>query len=123
VSSTDGITGTALAREHQIDTIVVDFNMPDLDGNQVTQMSTRVTSFSRANQTQFGLKVALTEIPGGYAPRRATHRGKRIVARCSGHFRSNGCDDLKGLETWPLAVLRPRERRAPLLLAGVTDHG
>jgi CheY-like chemotaxis protein len=38
VSSTDGITGTALAREHQIDTIVVDFNMPDLDGNQVTQV-------------------------------------------------------------------------------------
>ena len=38
VSSTDGITGTALAREHQIDTIVVDFNMPDLNGNQVTQM-------------------------------------------------------------------------------------
>jgi CheY-like chemotaxis protein len=38
VSSTNGITGTALAREHQIDTIVVDFNMPDLDGNQVTQV-------------------------------------------------------------------------------------
>ena len=38
MSSTDGIPGTALAREHQIDTIVVDFNMPDLNGNQVTQM-------------------------------------------------------------------------------------
>jgi len=38
VSSTDGITGTALTREHQIDTVVVDFNMPDLDGNQVTQV-------------------------------------------------------------------------------------
>ena len=38
VSSTDGITGTALADEHQIDTIVVDFNMPDLDGNQVTHV-------------------------------------------------------------------------------------
>jgi CheY-like chemotaxis protein len=38
VSSIEGITGTALAREHQIDTIVVDFNMPDLDGNQVTQV-------------------------------------------------------------------------------------
>ncbi len=32
------ITGTALAREHQIDTVVVDFNMPDLDRNQVTQV-------------------------------------------------------------------------------------
>jgi DNA-binding NarL/FixJ family response regulator len=38
VSSTDGITGTALAREHQIDTVVVNFIMPDLDGNQVTQV-------------------------------------------------------------------------------------
>jgi len=37
VSSTDGITGTALAREHQIDTVVVNFIMLDLDGNQVTQ--------------------------------------------------------------------------------------
>jgi CheY-like chemotaxis protein len=38
VSSTDGITATALEREHPIDTIVVDFHMPDLDGNQVTQV-------------------------------------------------------------------------------------
>ncbi|MGC2473665.1 MAG: hypothetical protein WA485_04970 [Candidatus Sulfotelmatobacter sp.] len=38
MSSTDGITGTALAREHQIDTVMVNFIMRDLDGNQVTQV-------------------------------------------------------------------------------------
>jgi len=34
----DGATGIALSREHSVDVVVLDFNMPGMDGNQVAQV-------------------------------------------------------------------------------------
>jgi DNA-binding response OmpR family regulator len=34
----DGTTGIALTRTHRIDTVVLDFNMPGMDGNEVAQV-------------------------------------------------------------------------------------
>jgi DNA-binding NtrC family response regulator len=34
----DGPTGIALSREHSVDVVVLDFNMPGMDGNHVAQV-------------------------------------------------------------------------------------
>ena len=38
LAAADGLTGIALTRKHAIDVVVLDFNMPGMDGNQVTQV-------------------------------------------------------------------------------------
>lgn len=38
LTAPDGPTGIALSRKHAIDTVVLDFNMPGMDGNQVGQV-------------------------------------------------------------------------------------
>ena len=37
----DGPTGIALSREHLVDVVVLDFNMPGMDGSQVAQVMTQ----------------------------------------------------------------------------------
>jgi CheY-like chemotaxis protein len=41
VTALDGPTGIALSREHSIDVVVLDFNMPGMDGNEVAQVLTQ----------------------------------------------------------------------------------
>jgi two-component system alkaline phosphatase synthesis response regulator PhoP len=41
LTATDGVTGIALARQHNVDVVVLDFHMPGLDGNQVAQVLMR----------------------------------------------------------------------------------
>ena len=41
LTAPDGISGVALTRQHSIDIVVLDFNMPTTDGNQVAQVLTR----------------------------------------------------------------------------------
>jgi CheY-like chemotaxis protein len=36
--ASDGLTGIALAREHSVDAVVLDFNMPGMDGNQIAEV-------------------------------------------------------------------------------------
>jgi len=38
VTAVDGPTGIALSREQSIDVVVLDFNMPGMDGNEVAQV-------------------------------------------------------------------------------------
>src|SRR5260370_6617527 len=38
VTAVDGPSGIALSREQSIDVVVLDFNMPGMDGNQVAQV-------------------------------------------------------------------------------------
>jgi DNA-binding response OmpR family regulator len=38
LSASDGPTGIAVAREHELDAVVIDINMPGMDGNQVAQI-------------------------------------------------------------------------------------
>jgi CheY-like chemotaxis protein len=38
LTATDGVNGIALARANKIDVVVLDFNMPGLDGNQIAQI-------------------------------------------------------------------------------------
>jgi CheY-like chemotaxis protein len=37
----DGPTGIALSREHLVDVVVLDFNMPGMDGSQVAEVMTQ----------------------------------------------------------------------------------
>ncbi|MGH9498829.1 MAG: response regulator [Terriglobales bacterium] len=41
LTATDGISGIALARQHNVDVVVLDFHMSGLDGNQVAQVLMR----------------------------------------------------------------------------------
>ncbi len=41
VTAVDGPTGIALSREQSIDVVVLDFNMPGMDGNEVAQVLTQ----------------------------------------------------------------------------------
>ena len=41
LTALDGLTGIALSRERSIDVVVLDFNMPGMDGNQVAQVLMR----------------------------------------------------------------------------------
>jgi CheY-like chemotaxis protein len=34
----DGLAGIALAREHSVNAVVLDFNMPGMDGNQIAEV-------------------------------------------------------------------------------------
>ena len=38
LTAPDGPTGIALSRKHTVDAVVLDFNMPGMDGNQVAQV-------------------------------------------------------------------------------------
>ena len=38
LTAPDGRTGIALTRTHRIDVVVLDFNMPDMNGNEVAQV-------------------------------------------------------------------------------------
>jgi len=38
LTAPDGPTGIALARKHAVDAVVLDFNLPGMDGNQVAQV-------------------------------------------------------------------------------------
>ena len=38
LSAPDGPTGIALTRKHAVDAVVLDFNLPGMDGNQVAQV-------------------------------------------------------------------------------------
>jgi DNA-binding response OmpR family regulator len=38
LTAPDGPTGIALTRKHEIDAVVLDFNMPGMDGNEVAQV-------------------------------------------------------------------------------------
>jgi DNA-binding response OmpR family regulator len=38
LTATNGVAGIALARKHSIDAVVLDFNMPGMDGNQIAHV-------------------------------------------------------------------------------------